>query len=69
MEVKGKESINTKRVLTVVFSLIATTQRLQEGVDGISINTNNLACTWRVKVKGKRSIKEEEGNERGGSRV
>ena len=41
----------------VIFSLTATTQRLQEGVDGTSINTNNLICTWKVEMKGKDSIK------------
>ena len=30
-----------------------------EGVDGTSINTSHLACTWRAKVKGKESIKEK----------
>ena len=50
------------------FNLTATTQRLQEGADGTSINTNHLVCMWRVEKKGKGSIKGEEGNERRGSR-
>ena len=44
----------------MVFSLTATIYRLQEGADGTSINTNHLACTWRVKMKGEKSIKERE---------
>ena len=41
----------------VTFSLTATTQRLQEGADGTSINTNNLIRTWKVEMEGKDSIK------------
>ena len=48
----------------MVFSLTATTYRFQEGADETSINTNHLACTWRVKMKGERSIKGERGTER-----
>ena len=52
----------------MVFILIATTQRLQEGADGTSINTNHLACTWKVEMKREDSIKKG-GNERGGSKL
>ena len=52
----------------MVFSLTATTYRLQEGADGTGINTNHLACTWRVKMKGEGSIKGEKGTERKGLR-
>ena len=52
----------------MVFSFIATTQRLQEGANGTSISTNHLACTWRVEMKWEDSIKEEGDNERKGSR-
>ena len=52
----------------MVFSLTTTTQRLQEGANGTSINTNHPACIWRVEMQGEDSIKEEEGNERGGSK-
>ena len=31
--------------------------------DGTSINTNRLACTWKVEMKRRDSIKEERGNE------
>ena len=53
----------------MVFILIAITQRLQEGADGTSINTNHLACTWKVEMKREDSIKKEGGNERGGSKL
>ena len=33
--------------------------------DGTSINTNHLACTWRVEMKRRYSIKEEGENEIG----
>ena len=52
----------------MVLSLTATTYKLQDGADGTSINTNHLACMWRVKMKGEGSIKEEGGTERKGSR-
>ena len=39
-----------------------------EGADGTSINTNHLACMWRVEMKGEDSIKEEGDNERRESR-
>ena len=52
----------------MVFSLTATIQKLQEGTDGTSINTNHLAYTWRIEMKREDSIKEEGSNERGGSR-
>ena len=39
--------------------LTATSQRLQEGVDGININTNNLIYMWRVKMKGRGEYKIE----------
>ena len=52
----------------MVFNLTATTQKFQEGVDGTNINTNYLVSTWRVEMKGEGSIKEEEGNKRGGSK-
>ena len=52
----------------MVLSLTATTYKLQEGADGTSINTNHLAYTWRVKMKGEGSIKGEGGTERKGSR-
>ena len=48
----------------MVFSQTSTTQRFDEGANGTSINTNHLACTWRVKMKGEESIKGEGGNER-----
>ena len=35
--------------------------------DGTSIYINRLACTWKVEMKRKDSIKEEEGNETKGS--
>ena len=53
----------------MVFILIATTQRLQEGADGTSINTNHLACTWKVEMKREDSINKEEGNEKGGLKL
>ena len=31
-------------------------------VDGTSINTNSLVCTWKVEMKIKDNIKEEGGN-------
>jgi len=37
-----------------------------EGADGIGINTSHLACTWRTKMKGEKSIKERGGNGRRG---
>ena len=43
----------------MVFSLIAITQRFQEGADGTSINTNHLAYTWRVKMKMGREYKRK----------
>ena len=49
----------------MVFSLTAITQRLQEGADRTSINTNHLAYTWRAEMKGEEGIKEEGGNKRG----
>ena len=49
----------------MVFSFRVTTQRLQEGADGTSINTNHLDYMWRVEMKREDSIKEEGGNERG----
>ena len=52
----------------MVLSLTATTYKFQEGADETSINTNHLACTWRVKMKGERSIKGKGGTERKGSR-
>ena len=52
----------------MVFSLTNTTQKFQEGVDGTNINTNHLVSTWRVEMKEEGSIKEEEGNKRGGSK-
>jgi len=52
----------------VVFSFIVTTYKLKEGANGTSIKTNHLACTWRVKMKGERSIKGERGTERKGSK-
>ena len=48
----------------MVFSLITTTYRLEEGADGTSNNTNHPSCTWRVKMKGEESIKGERGTER-----
>ena len=39
-----------------------------EGADETSINTNHLACMWRVKMRGEESIKGEGGNERKGLR-
>ena len=53
----------------MVFSLTATTQRLQKGADGTNINTNHLNYTWRVEMKGEDSIKEEGGNERGDQEI
>ena len=38
-----------------------------EDTDGTNINTNDLACTWRVKMKGEESIKELGSNGREGS--
>ena len=38
-----------------------------EGADGTSINTSNLASTWRANVKRKESIKKERCKERRGS--
>ena len=35
--------------------------------DGTSIYTNRLACTWKVEMKRKNSIKEEGVSEEGGS--
>ena len=32
------------------------------------LNTNHLACTWRVRMKGEEIIKGEGGNERKGLR-
>ena len=52
----------------MAINLTAATKRLQEGADGTSINTNHLAYTWKVDMKGEVSIKEEGSNERGGSR-
>ena len=52
----------------MVISLTNTTQRLQEYANRTSINTNHLACTWRVEMKKEDSIKEEGGNERKRSR-
>ena len=37
------------------------------GADGTSINTNHRTCTWKVEMIGGDSIKEEGGNETGGS--
>ena len=53
----------------MVFSFRVTTQRLQEGVDGTSINTNHLDYMWRVEMKREDSIKEEGGNERGDQEI
>ena len=50
----------------MVFSFTTTTQRLQEVADGTRININRLVYTWRVRMKGEESIKEEVGNEREG---
>ena len=36
--------------------------------DGTSINTNSLVCTWKVEMKMRDNIKEEGGNEIGGSK-
>ena len=52
----------------MVFYPMATTQRLQEWADGTSINTNHLACTWKVETKGEDSIIEGRGNVREGLR-
>ena len=52
----------------MVFIFTSTTQRLQEGANGTSINTNHLAYTWRVEMKWEDNIKEEGDNERKGSR-
>ena len=49
------------------FSLTATTRGLMESADGTSTNTNHLACTWKVEMKRRDSIKEEEGNKTKGS--
>ena len=46
-----------------IFQPYSYLQRLQKGVDGTGINTNHLACTWRVEMKGEDSIKEEGDNE------
>ena len=37
------------------------------GADGTSIKNNCLACTWKVEMKRRDSIKEEEGNKTKGS--
>ena len=52
----------------MVFYPTATTQRLQEWADGTSINTNHLAYTWKVEMKGEDSIIEGGGNVREGLR-
>ena len=36
--------------------------------DGTSISTNHLAYRWKVEMKMRESIKEEGGNEIGGSK-
>ena len=48
-------------------SLTATTWGLMGRVDGTSINTNSLVCTWKVEMKIKDNIKEEGGNKTRGS--
>ena len=53
-----------KWYLNSVFQPYSYPQRFQESVNGTSINTNHLACTWRVEMKGEDSIREEGGNER-----
>ena len=37
-------------------------------IDETSINTNRLACTWKMEMKRRDSIKEEGGNKTKGSR-
>ena len=41
------------------FQPYSYSQRLQESVDGIKINTNNLIYSWRVEMKGGRQYKLE----------
>ena len=41
-----------KWYLNSAFHLYSYFQRLQEGADGIRINTINLLSTWRVEMKG-----------------
>ena len=53
----------------MIFSLTATTQRLQEGVDGTNININPLDCTWRVEMKGENDTKEEEAMREGNREI
>ena len=40
-----------------IFYLTATIEGLMESIDGTSIQTNRLECTWKVEMKGKDSIK------------
>ena len=40
-----------------VFQPYSYSQRIQEGADGTSIDTNHLAYTWGVEMKGEDSIR------------
>jgi len=52
----------------VDLSLTYTTCGLMGSVDGTSINTNHLACTWKVEMKMRDSIKGG-GNEKGDRKI
>ena len=51
----------------MVFNFTTTAWRLIGGANETSINTNHLACTWKVEMKRENSIKEEGSTETGGS--
>ena len=50
-------AIMRKLYLNSIFQPYSYSQKLQEGADGIKINTSNLRYTWRVEMKDKREYK------------
>ena len=52
-----------------IFYLTATIEGLMESIDGTSIQTNRLECTWKVEMKGKDSIKGGGVRENGGREI